>query len=95
MRRRSMDLIGTFEEELYAGELTHLYVFRDLSFGNYPVGVKNRREFFNDIEFGQICHIKVEVRNHKKPLADGSTSWRVALDAFSLENLRMLPEEEY
>ena len=92
-RRRSLDLIGTFKEEIYTGELTRLYLFRDLSFGDFPVGVKMRREFFDQIELGQLCHIRVDVKNHKKPLENGSTTLRVTLDAFSLEMLRPVPEE--
>ena len=94
MRRRSMDFIGTFEEELYAGELTHLYQFRDLSFGDFPIGVRTKRDFIDQIELGQLCHIKVEVRVTNKPLEDGSTSHRVVLDAFTHELLRSLPEED-
>ena len=92
-RRRSLDLIGTFEEEIYTGELTRLYLFRDLSFGDHPIGVKLRREFVDQIELGQTCHIKVEVRVTNKPLEDGSTGYRVVLDAYALEMLRPLPEE--
>ena len=95
MRRRSMDFIGTFEEKLYTGELSHLYQFRDLSFGDFPIGVRTKRDFIDQIELGQLCHVKVEVKGHKKPREDGSCSLRVILDAFSLENLRALPEEEY
>ena len=93
-RRRSLDLIGTFVEEVYTGEVTRLYMFKDLSFGNHPIGVKLRREFIDQIELGQLCHIKVEVRVTNKPLEDGSTCHRVVLDAFSHELLRSLPEED-
>lgn len=40
MARRTIELIGTFKERLYAGDKTHVYVFDDLAFGEYPVKIK-------------------------------------------------------
>ena len=41
-------------------------------FRGFPIGVRTKRDFIDQIELGQLCHIKVEVKGHKKPREDGS-----------------------
>ena len=92
MARRTIELIGTFKERLYAGDKTHVYVFDDLAFGEYPVKIRDKRNFFNDIELDLMYKIKADVTGYRKYVDSTSTSLVASIDVYHVEAL--IPSEE-
>lgn len=93
MARRTIELIGTFKERLYAGDKTHVYVFDDLAFGEYPVKIRDKRNFFNDIELDLMYKIKADVNGYRKYLDSDRTSLVASIDVYHVEPLIPVLEE--
>lgn len=92
MTRRSIELIGTFEELVFEGEAIKIYSFNDLAFGGYPVGLKSKRSFYNEIELGVLYKIYADVRGHNNAIDKTKIKLKNTLDVYFIEKL--IPIEE-
>ena len=93
MGRKSIELIGTFEEVLYTGEKTSIYAFKDLSFGEYPVKIRSKREFFGKVELGPLYKLDIDVSGYKKRRDNDRVTFQASLDVYQAEALRPTAEE--
>lgn len=93
MVRRSIELIGTFKERLYAGDKTDVYVFNDLAFGEYPVKVRSKRDFFDMIELDLMYKVKADVTGYRKYIDNNRTSLAASIDIYHVEPLIPIQEE--
>lgn len=93
MSRRTIELIGTFRERLYAGDKTHVYVFDDLAFGEYPVKIRDKRNFFDSVELDLMYKIKADVNGYRKYIDNDRTSLAASIDIYHVEPLIPIQED--